>query len=40
MPLLDVPLHTLDVEGRGIVVRTGDRAVLVQSHQSTDGGTP
>ncbi len=40
MPLLDVPLHTLDVEGRGVVVRTGDRAVLVQSHQPTDGGAP
>ena len=40
MPYLDVPLSSLDAEGRGVVVRTADRAVLVQSQQALDGGTP
>ena len=40
MPHLDVPLRSLDAEGRGVVVRTGDRAVLVQSHRTSDGSTP
>ncbi len=40
MPFLDVPLGSLDAEGRGVVVRTGNRAVLVQSQQTPDGGTP
>ncbi len=40
MPYLDVPLSSLDAEGRGVVVRTADRAVLVQSQQAPDGGTP
>jgi molybdopterin/thiamine biosynthesis adenylyltransferase len=40
MPFLDVPLRSLGVQGRGVVVRTGQRAVLVQSRHTPDGSTP
>ena len=40
MPHLDVPLHALDAQGRGVVVRSSDRAVLVQSQHTSDGPTP
>jgi hypothetical protein len=40
MPRLDVPLRSLDAQGRGVVVRTDDRAVLVQSHHKSNGSTP
>ncbi|MEE8458334.1 MAG: ThiF family adenylyltransferase [Phycisphaerales bacterium] len=40
VPCLDVPLRSLDAEGRGVVIRTDDRAVLVQSHHKSNGSTP
>jgi len=39
MPHLDVPLRSLDAEGRGVAVHTGDRAVLVQAQRTPDGST-
>ncbi len=40
MAHLDVPLVSLDAEGRGVVVRSADRAVLVQSDHTSNGSTP
>ncbi len=40
MAHLDVPLASLDAEGRGVVVRSADRAVLVQSDHTSNGSMP
>jgi hypothetical protein len=39
LPHLDGPLATLGADGRGVVVRHGDDAVLVQTKPSHEGAT-